>query len=334
MKKKNRVILIMGNAVILALLLSFVACEDTPDNILDRDTAGVWTLLTTVDGLPSNMIIDIERDVNNNLWVAFYGMGVGKVRDGKWTFYRTANSSILSDNVTSLAATPDGGMIIGTTNGIAAVSSAGIWSSYKDPTVTTMSINTVKVTSDGTRWVGTEKEGYYVDNGSGYSQVLLTPFLNVNTITEDNNGNVYLGTDNALLRYTGTLTSIITTASGLPANNVSSLLFDSRKRLWVGTEGGKTVAWSDDGSTFNQLSLMNGGSGTSVKSIYEDRRGHIWFGTSSDGLIEYDGVIPHPHKVYNGFFEDNVTCMGEDGYGNIWIGLASKGLVRYTLPIE
>jgi ligand-binding sensor domain-containing protein len=334
MKRKNRVILILGNAVILALMFSFIACEDTPGDILDPDTAGVWTLITTVNGLPSNQIIDIERDAENNLWIAFSGMGVGKVRDGRWTFYRTANSSLLSDNVTSLAATPDGGMIIGTTNGIAAVTSTGIWSSYKDPTVTTMSINTVAVTSDGTRWVGTETEGYYVDDGSGYDQVLLAPFVNVNAITEDNKGIVYLGTDNALLQYTGTLTRIITTAAGLPANNISSLFFDSKERLWVGTDGGKTVAWSDDGLTFNQLSLMNGGSGTSVKTIYEDRRGHIWFGTSSDGLIEYDGVIPHSYKIYNGFFEDNVTCMGEDGSGNIWIGLATKGLVRYTLPIE
>ena len=334
MKKKNRVNLILGNAVILALMFSFTACEDSSSGILDPDTAGAWTLLTTGNGLPSNQIIDIERDSENNLWVAFSGTGVGKVRNGNWTFYRTSNSALLSDNVTSLAATPGGGMIIGTTNGVATVTSTGIWSSYKDPAVTTMSINTVAVTSDGSRWVGTETEGYYVDDGSGFDKVLIAPFVNVNAITENNKGIVYLGTDNALLEYTGSYTRIISTAAGLPANNISSLFFDSKERLWVGTEGGKTVAWTDDAMTFNQLSLMNGNSGTAITDIYEDRRGHIWFATSSDGLIEYDGVVPHSHKLYNGFYEDNVTCIGEDESGNIWIGLATKGLVRYTLPIE
>jgi ligand-binding sensor domain-containing protein len=259
---------------------------------------------------------------------------VGKYRNGIWTFYRTSNSSILSDAVTSLAATADGGMMIGTTNGIATISSAGVWSSYKDPAVTTMKINAIAVTSDGARWVGTETEGYYVDNGSGYDQVNTAPFVNVNAIAEDRQGNVYLGTDNALLKYNGSFTGIITTAAGLPDNNITALYFDSKDRLWIGTDGGKKVAWMDISMKINLLSLMNGGPGTSINSIYEDRRGHIWFATSSDGLIEYDGVVPHSYKTYNGFFENDVTSIGEDEFGNIWIGLASKGLVKFTLPLE
>jgi len=333
MKEINRVANTLRNAVILILLL-FTACEDAPDDLLDPDLAGVWTLINTSSGIPSNQIVDIERDAENNLWVAFSGNGVGKYRNGKWTYYRTDNSSILSDAVTSLAATAEGGMMVGTTNGVTTISSSGTWSSYKDPAVSVMSINAIDETSDGTIWLGTEAEGIYVDDGTGYTQVNLTPYKNVNAITGDIYGNVFLGTDNGLLKYTMSGTQLITTAGGLPDNDVTALYIDSKERLWIGTNGGKTVACMDNSMNINQISLMNGDDGTFVEAIYEDRRGHIWFATLNDGLIEYDGVVPHSYKEYNGFYEDNVTSISDDEYGNLWIGLLNKGLVRFTLPIE
>ena len=71
-----------------------------------------------------------------------------------------------------------------------------------------------------------------------------------------------------------------------------------------------------------------------VRGIHEDKRGHIWFATWFDGLVEYDNVVPFTYKVYNGFYENDVNCIGDDEYGNLWIGLYSKGLVKYTLPLD
>jgi ligand-binding sensor domain-containing protein len=115
---------------------------------------------------------------------------------------------------------------------------------------------------------------------------------------------------------------------------VTSLRSDSKKRLWIGTDGGKTVSWID-ATGLHQLNLMTGSDTLSVKDIWEDRRGDIWFATFNDGLIMYDGVIPHVYKNgINGLPENKVNCIGEDKNGNLWFGLYSKGLVRYTLPID
>lgn len=316
------------------LLLTIVpGCEKTGYELLDPQSAGIWTLYNTGTGLPSNQIRDISGDKAGNLWVNFAGSGTASLDDETWTYYRTTNSDILSNAVTALGAAPDGTMIIGTTNGLSFISSSGVWDSYKDPAVSTMYINCIKVDSKGWIWVGTENQGFYVDSGTGFEQIYVSLFANVNAIEEDDAGNVFVGTDNGLLKWDGAGWSVLTTTEGLAANGVTALKLDSRDRLWIGTSGGLTVSYILRSVVYN-LSLMNGTSGTFVRDIYEDRRGHIWFATWFDGLIRYDGVISHSYKVYNGFFEDDVNCIGEDSKGNMWFGLYSNGLVKYTLPLE
>jgi ligand-binding sensor domain-containing protein len=114
---------------------------------------------------------------------------------------------------------------------------------------------------------------------------------------------------------------------------VQALFFDSQQRLWIGPNGGQTVSWIDKAGIMHQLSLMNGNVGTFVRDIYEDRKGDIWFATWLDGLICFDGVIPHSYKVYNGFYDDNINSIGQDNDGNLWFGLYYKGLVKYSLPL-
>ncbi|MBN1107688.1 MAG: hypothetical protein JXR66_09495 [Bacteroidales bacterium] len=334
MKGIKSVICSVKKGLILIFLLLVSACDKEEYDLLDPETAGVWSLLTKNTGLPANQILDIQRDASDNLWVAFAGNGVGMYHDGDWSFFNTSNSPIRSNSVTSLASTSDGGMIIGTTDGVSFRSPSGDWSYYTDPAVTTLSVNSLNVLSDGTYWIGTENEGFYVDLGSGFFQVYDADYKNVNAIEEDNKGNVFLGTDNGLLKFDGSDFYVYTVSEGLPDNDITALFLDSKDRLWIGTNGGSTVAYIDKTGRINNLSLMNGDLGTFVTDICEDRRGNVWFATWYDGLIEYDGVVPHSYKVYNGFYENDINCIGDDKYGNMWFGLYSKGLLKYTLPID
>ena len=72
-----------------------------------------------------------------------------------------------------------------------------------------------------------------------------------------------------------------------------------------------------------------------LNDIFQDRRGHIWFATASDGLISYDGIVPLTYKAANNTLPENaILSIGEDKNGNLWFGLSTKGVVRYTLPIN
>jgi ligand-binding sensor domain-containing protein len=316
------------------ILSTFLAsCEKEKYNLLDPADTGIWTLFNTGSGLPGNTIRDIVTDKQGLLWVAFSGNGIASSDGFSWTSYKTSNSGILSNSVTTLEIDEFGSVLTGTTNGLSIRAENGQWSFYQDPP-RILNINTIKVTSTGDTWFGTEGQGFYVDEGTGFQQIYSASFANVNDIEEDHSGNIWIGTDNGLLKWNGSSFTLFTTGSGLPASEVKALCVDSKSRLWVGTTGGSTVTWIDSGNTLHQVTLFNGPYGVWPRKIFEDRRGNIWFATWYDGLIMYNGFFARTYKEYNGFFENDINTIGADKTGNLWFGLYSRGLVKYTLPLQ
>lgn len=318
---------------LLLFLLIFSSCERNDYELFDPDTAGTWTLYTTKDGLPSNSAGDISLDRKGNLWVSFPGYGIAKYDYQSWHVYRSTTSPLINDIVNCLTVSADGNIIFGTLDGVSVLSAEGVWTSCVDP-VNTMDVTAVKVAKNGWIWIGTRDKGFYVNTGTGYTNNIIAGYERVRAIEEGTSGAIYIGTENGLVKWQNNVYSYIKKTDGLPDDLITSLKFDSKQRLWVGTEAGKNVVWFDTGGTLHKVNLMTGSDSVRIRDIFEDRRGHIWFATSRNGLIKYDGVVPRSFREYNGFPENSVTCIGEDKFGNLWIGLKSKGLVKYVLPIE
>jgi len=86
---------------------------------------------------------------------------------------------------------------------------------------------------------------------------------------------------------------------------------------------------------FHQLSIKDGLSEGTVRSIVEDKRGFMWFGTE-DGLNKYDGYKFTVYKTdVNDTFSissNNIKCFFNDSKGNLWIG-TRHGLNLYD-PVQ
>ena len=324
----------------LLFLFCISGCKKTEYNLLDPESAGKWYSYNAENSsLPGNSVYGITKDGTNNLWVTCYGNGVAEYQNGVWKSYNLSNSNILSNYTTAIETTSSGDVLIGTGNGLSYMTSAGAWYYYRDASVSYMNINTIKIASTGAIWIGTEGQGYYYFGGSGFEHYMSG--INVNAIAEDGNGNILLGTDNGLYKYSGTQLSTssvpyLTVSDGLPSNEITSLLVDSKARLWMGFYYGKTVSCLE-GSQLHQISLMDGADSTIVWDIKEDKKGDIWFATSRNGLIRYDGVVSHSYKTYNypgEIPENNFASICEDKDGNMWFGTFNSGIIKYTLPLE
>src|SRR5438094_9194849 len=71
------------------------------------------------------------------------------------------------------------------------------------------------------------------------------------------------------------------------------------------------------------LGIEQGLSNNSVRCIYQDHRGFMWFGTY-DGLNRYDG---YSFKIFRNNFTNSsslmnnwINALDEDTRGNIWVG--------------
>lgn len=84
---------------------------------------------------------------------------------------------------------------------------------------------------------------------------------------------------------------------------------------------------------FDQLSIEDGLSHSSVFSILEDSRGFMWFGTRAGGLNKYDGysftVYKHNEHDSLSISDNEITALHEDSDGNIWVCTRNNGINRF-----
>ncbi len=65
-----------------------------------------------------------------------------------------------------------------------------------------------------------------------------------------------------------------------------------------------------------------------IRRIFQDRDGNLWFGTTSDGVVRYDGRSLDYFTPANGFSSNWVSAMAQDARGDMWFATGG-GVSRY-----
>ncbi len=130
---------------------------------------------------------------------------------------------------------------------------------------------------------------------------------NVSAILQDRNGFMWFGTEAGLSRYDGyTFTNYLSDPADpttLSNNHVLSLFEDHDGNIWVGTDGGSINRLDPDTGLFTRFQASKDGTGPingdRHRSIFQDDRGHLWFGgTGVFGLTDFDPVT-ESGTIYN-----------------------------------
>jgi ligand-binding sensor domain-containing protein len=222
-------------------------------------------------------------------------------RSGATTYY-TGNSTILSDNVLSVAVGKGALRWFGTDNGISAFRNKK-WLTYsyqrkypeglfKDFPITAMATS-----PDGdSLYVATKGAGIArvfrdkVDAISGASEYaqwgpIEMPSDNVYSICITPDGTQWFGTDMGAARHIGYNTlekwTVFNKENGLVDNFVQAIEVDKKGNLWFGTKGGISVF---DGSSWISFTTADGLSSNNILCIALDKNGIVWFGTDN-GVI-------------------------------------------------
>jgi ligand-binding sensor domain-containing protein len=87
---------------------------------------------------------------------------------------------------------------------------------------------------------------------------------------------------------------------------------------------------------FKRLSIEDGLSQSTVRTILNDREGYMWFGTR-DGLNRYDGnkitIFRHNPKIPTSISSSDINYIYEDQTGNLWI-CTTEGIDRFDRQRE
>jgi ligand-binding sensor domain-containing protein len=65
-----------------------------------------------------------------------------------------------------------------------------------------------------------------------------------------------------------------------------------------------------------------------IRSIFQDSKGNLWFGTISEGVVRYDVKTLTYFSNPDGFYNSTVYAINEDKNGNLWFG-TDQGVYKY-----
>jgi ligand-binding sensor domain-containing protein/signal transduction histidine kinase len=146
------------------------------------------------------------------------------------------------------------------------------------------------------------------------------PPASVTAIAQTADGYLWLGTEEGLARFDGIRFTTFDTHNtpALKTNQISTLLVDAQKRLWIGTEGGGLTLLSN--GKFVTFSSHEGLSNDAILSLYEDARGVLWVGTDGGGLNCFKNGTFSRCGAENGLANGAVFSIAGGQDGSVWAG--------------
>lgn len=160
----------------------------------------------------------------------------------------------------------------------------------------------------------------------------------ITAIAQDHHGFIWIGTRNGLSRYDGhDVKTYDDSNSNLNDEDISAILVDSKKRMWVGTtDKGLSLYISESDSFRNFRHIPSDPQSLScdeIKAIHEDIYGRIWVGTKR-GLNLLDSANDS-FRVYwmppesPGSTGNIIQAIASDSLGNLWAGTFGGGLRKF-----
>ena len=336
-----------------------------------EQTNGEWTLRFVEIGLPREAANDMRvralvEDRQGSLWI---GAGSGLYRrwpDGRTERYTTEHG-LPANEIRALLMDADGQLWVGTREGLSQIA---LEPETHQPRIIRVytpknglpdpNTRSLFQSSTGQLWVGLSsalvefvpQAGRDGSQFRHYLSELVLSKVFVQTLTEDRDGNLWIGTDNGALKLARNGFTTYTKADGLGESRVSAL-FESR----AGDFGVMTIFWSEmpiswfEGKRFTAIrprvprDLTYFGWGWH-QLILQDQAGEWWLPTGQ-GLVRYPKVnhvrqlaTTPPKAIYttkDGFVSNDVFRLYEDSRHDIWIATFSEagcGITRWERATE
>lgn len=272
-----------------------------------------------------NSINDIYIDDEKRIWMANYPIGI-TIRNNQYSSYTWIKHSIgnkqslLNDQVNSIIEDFDGDLWFGTNNGISHLDNkTGQWTAYLSNFEQAQKnknhiFTTLCEVAPGIIWAGGYSPYIYQINkaSKGIEYIAPSRFANesirsdkyIHKILKDSQGDIWVGGYYNLQRinFQNKETHVY---SGL--SSITTITEKNDREMWIGCATGVYMLDKETGK-FERIKLSE--ESTYIYSLYTDKNGLLYIGTSGSGLFIYN---PHT-KLFANYNTENCTLISNNIY--------------------
>jgi len=277
-----------------------------------------------MDGYANNRTEVIIEDQQGNLWFGSLNYGLCKYDGGSFTYY-FEKQGCKARFVTSIFEDKPGELWIVTRHEGLLKFDGSVFTQLQLPDTWKEKLKVIYKDTKGTIWIGTQN-GIYTYDGQHLTHHNYQSGCKIQSITEDTQGNIWIGGRfHGLVKYDGQFFTCISVEQGMSNKLVYDIHIDGSGVIWLATYGGVNIFKPN---SFKHPKIL---SNAIFRSIFQDSRGNLWFGTEGDGVYKYDGKDYFQYTEDQGFFPVNsaIWAIEEDFEGNMWFGAIPGGLVKF-----
>ena len=258
-----------------------------------------YSLVDAREGFTSSVVQCFHYSRDSSLWIGTHDDGIYQFSKSGTRHY-TKEDGLMIANITGFAvdslermwiASADSGVVV------VKVARDSLYAVKRFTTKNGLASNRINALAyDGEKiWLGTDDQGLIKLDSAGVDSLAGLAgnyeYGIVHAIVIDSLQRVYVATSRGIKIYNGTKLHTLTTANGLSANNIYSLVIDNAGNLWAGTEDGVDMIPLGEKilpETVRHFGAAEGFKGVEVyrNASCVDRHGNIWFGTVN-GLVKY-----------------------------------------------
>ena len=289
-------------------LMMEVKCmeSDSSGNLWIGTDEGLFLFNTSTFSISKNyfsnkcIVSNILRDKKNRLWIATDGCGIyilNKTSKTVISYQRDNQKQILK--------------------------SSAVWCVYED--------------YFGNVWFGTLRGGISMISAAPKYFKTVKYNTRENNLAqnfilsgcEDENHNLWIGTDGAGLRYWNRKTDTYTvynnnpnSANAISSNFITNVICDSNKEIWLSTWAGGVNRINPKTNSINRYSCYNPFTKQTEKNIwlvYEDAQKDIWASATNEGCLYLFDRIKNSFILYNKDI-NNLQCLTQTNDGKLWGG--------------
>lgn len=290
------------------------------------------------EGLLQSNVLCALQDSKGYLWLGTEG-GLSRF-DGIEFQNFTKEDGLAESNATAIFQDRAGTIWLGHQNGGISCIKDGNFHIFADSTFT-KTVSGIVQAADAKIWMSSMGEGVIVFHPDSNRNTLTTYHQYqgkeglgdyVFSMQEDKSSTMWFVTDIGLkTKNEAKATFDFQRIEGMPSFQITSILHDKDRNLWIGTYQGGLYRYNPSSKKLVGFRTSDGLASNWISTLFQDSKKNVWVGTWGGGISKIAGGSNFVNYTQqNGLEDEKIRTILEDREGNIVIGSNEHGFALYS----